>query len=123
MPLHRSNHYAESKSNPAISFGEYTTLNGRTVELKTTPNTDTIALVWDDGVVDLFEITAVDVFIDLFIRAVATARNQAPETDGRLGSVSEERERLIELQKLMKKQKQRIREAKRRSKKAKRNAG
>ena len=113
----RSNHYAESASNPSVSFGEYTTLNGRTVELKTTPNTDTIALVWDDGGVDLFEITAVDVFIDLFIRAVATARNESPETDNRLGTVEEERDRLKELQALLKKQKERIREAKRQRKK------
>ncbi len=106
----RNDYYHEIPSNPSISFGKYTTLNGRTVDLRTTSRTDTIALVWDDGGVDMFEVTAVEVFIDLFIRAVAAAKDEPVDQD-RIGTFGEESARLLELRAMMKKQRARVRAA------------
>ena len=91
-------HYAQAETDDVKNLGTYTTKNGRTVTLKVTTGSNDIALEWHDGVVDLFEVDAVDVFVDLFIDAIEYARGTPQNIPLNIrGTEEQRRARLINL--------------------------
>lgn len=93
MP-NRHGHGHEYAQSP---LGKFTTLNGRVVELKTTVGGNSIALHWDDGLCDIFEVDAVDYFIDLFIDAVEHARGTPQNIPQKVLQRPGRRERMLRL--------------------------